>query len=53
MTSVSGVIRNKNVSSGGWRGRQKKGIFFSSALRKMKKKNVPNVVVDVRTDRSV
>lgn len=54
MTSVSSVIRNKNVSSGGWRGRKKKnGVSFSSESRKMKKKNLLNVVVDVRTDRWV
>lgn len=52
MTSVSGVIRNKNVLSGGWRGRQKKGVFlFISAEEN--EKNPLNVVVDVRTDRSV
>lgn len=35
MTSVSSVIRNKNMLSGGRRGRQKNGVFFSAVLRKI------------------
>lgn len=53
MTSMSGVIRNKNVSSGGWRGRQKNGVFLFISAEENKIKNLLNVVVDVRTDRSV
>lgn len=40
MTAVSSAIRNKNVSSGGWRGRQKKWcLLLISAEENEKKKS--------------